>query len=55
MHPLIAALLKLRELRGIMPRRWSPYYPLWMRMEAEQRLVVAELDVEAARECGDER
>lgn len=43
MHPLITALLKLRELMAIQPRSWSPYYPQWMRMEAEQRRFIAEL------------
>lgn len=43
MHPLVTAVLKLKELQAISMRQWSPYYPMWVQMMDQQRLFICEL------------
>jgi hypothetical protein len=44
MHPLIAAILKLRDLEAIAIRPQSPYHHQWLDFIDEQRQFIAELE-----------
>lgn len=44
MHPLITAHDKLFRLLDLAIRMWSPYYPMWQRMIADQRELIGELE-----------
>lgn len=43
MHPLAAALTRYRNLVDIEPRKHGLYWPMWKKMEAEERAFIREL------------
>ena len=44
MHPLITAIIRLRDIQALHIRPWSPYFSQWMQMCEEQRQFMVELE-----------